>query len=177
MREQLFAGAGVVKLFSTGGGTGAHPNVAQLTEEETRAAVDEAHKHHLRVATHAHATSGMRVALTAGVDTIEHATLLDSETIRLCKEKDVALVPTFAALRAIVRHVNASIEEALRAATSVAAGVLGRDDVGRIREGARRPRRPRGRPARRRAGDVARRRGVEGRQARRLIQRGRLRVE
>lgn len=197
VREQLFAGAGVVKLFSTGGvlGSGAHPDVAQLTEEETRAAVDEAHKHHVRVTTHAHATSGMRVALAAGVDTIEHATLLDSETIRLCKERDVALVPTFAALRAIVRHrerldagtieratalvdrhregiraahragvriatgtdagtpfnntheyahelealveVGFTPEEALRAATSVAAGVVARDDVGRIREGAR----------------------------------------
>jgi imidazolonepropionase-like amidohydrolase len=197
VREQLFGGASVIKLFSTGGvlGSGAHPDVAQLTEAETRAAIEEAHKGHTRVAAHAHAAAGMRIAIEAGVDSIEHATLLDRETIRLCKERGTALVPTFAALRAIIRNadkldpailergktlvdkhregiraahragvpiatgtdsgtpfnytheyaneiealteVGLSLEQALRAATSVAADVVGRADLGRLRAGSR----------------------------------------
>ncbi len=108
VREQLYAGAALIKLFSTGGvlGSGVGPDVPQLTEAETRAAVEEARAHGVRVASHAHATEGMRIALAAGVDTLEHATLLDRETIRLCKERGAALVPTFAALRAIVRNAE-----------------------------------------------------------------------
>lgn len=108
VREQLYAGAALIKLFSTGGvlGSGVGPDVPQLTEAETRAAVEEARAHGVRVASHAHATEGIRIALAAGVDTLEHATLLDRETIRLCQELGAALVPTFAALRAIVRNAE-----------------------------------------------------------------------
>jgi imidazolonepropionase-like amidohydrolase len=106
VREQLYAGADVIKLFSTGGllGSGAHPEIVQLTADETRAAVDEAHRHGVRVTTHVHAAAGAKVAIAAGVDSIEHATLLDAEAIRLCRERNVALVPTFAAVKAIIAN-------------------------------------------------------------------------
>jgi imidazolonepropionase-like amidohydrolase len=108
-REQVAAGAGVIKLFSTGGvlGEGAGPELAAFTAEETVAAVEEAHRAGIRITTHAHGAEGMRLAAAAGVDSIEHATLLDQRTIRAIKEKDVALVATFSALRRILDNADA----------------------------------------------------------------------
>jgi imidazolonepropionase-like amidohydrolase len=103
-REQVAVGASAIKLFSTGGvlGEGAGPELAAYTPEETRAAVEEAHRAGVRITTHAHGAEGMRIAAECGIDSIEHATLLDQQTIRLVKEKNVALVPTFSALRRII---------------------------------------------------------------------------
>jgi imidazolonepropionase-like amidohydrolase len=108
-REQVAVGAAVIKLFSTGGvlGEGAGPELAAYTPEETRAAVDEAHRAGIRITTHAHGAEGMRIAADAGVDSIEHATLLDKQTIELIKAKNVALVPTFSALRRILDNSGA----------------------------------------------------------------------
>ena len=108
-REQVAVGATVIKLFSTGGvlGEGAGPELAAYTPDETRAAVEEAHRAGLRITTHAHGAEGMRIAAECGIDSIEHATLLDQETIRLIKAKDVALVPTFSALRRIIDNGGA----------------------------------------------------------------------
>ncbi|HYK99087.1 MAG TPA: amidohydrolase family protein [Candidatus Acidoferrales bacterium] len=108
IREQVQAGAGVIKLFSTGGvlggGAGAGPNVSQFSLEETRAAVAEAHKLGVRITTHAHGVEGMRIAAQCGIDSIEHCTMLDAQTIRVIKDHDVALVPTFSALHGILDH-------------------------------------------------------------------------
>jgi len=108
IREQVQAGAGVIKLFSTGGvlggGAGAGPSVSQFSVEETRAAVAEAHKLGVRITTHAHGAEGMRIAAQCGIDSIEHCTMLDAQTIKVIKENDVALVPTFSALHAIIDH-------------------------------------------------------------------------
>lgn len=122
-REQIAAGATVIKLFSTGGvlGEGAGPELAQYTAEETRAAVEEAHKAGIRITTHAHGALGMRIAVEAGVDSIEHCTLLDQQTIRLIKDRGVALVPTFSALRAILGHEEALPIQARERARVVAA--------------------------------------------------------
>src|SRR5207248_6564362 len=108
VREQVAAGARVIKLFSTGGilGDGAPPEVSQYTPEETAAAVAEAHNAGLRITTHAHGSGGMRVAAEAGIDSVEHATLLDERTVRLLKERDVAIIPTFAAIHSLLEHAN-----------------------------------------------------------------------
>jgi imidazolonepropionase-like amidohydrolase len=108
-REQVAVGATVIKLFSTGGvlGDGAGPELAAYTPEETRAAVDEAHRAGIRITTHAHGAEGMRIAAEAGIDSIEHATLLDQRTIQAIKEKNIALVPTFSALRRIIDNGGA----------------------------------------------------------------------
>jgi len=108
-REQVAVGATVIKLFSTGGvlGEGAGPELAAYTPDETRAAVEEAHRAGLRITTHAHGAEGMRIAADCGIDSIEHATLLDQQTISLIKAKDVALVPTFSALRRIIDNGSA----------------------------------------------------------------------
>jgi len=81
-------GAEVIKLCVTGGvlsrtdAAGAQ----QMSYEEIKAAVDEAHRLGLKVAAHAHGTSGINDALRAGVDTIEHASRADEESFRLAKE-------------------------------------------------------------------------------------------
>jgi imidazolonepropionase-like amidohydrolase len=109
VREQVAAGAKVIKFFSTGGvlGEGAPPEVSQYTPAETAAAVEEAHNAGLRITTHAHGSVGMRVAAEAGVDSIEHATLLDEKTVRVLKERDVAIVPTLLVVHSLLEHVDA----------------------------------------------------------------------
>lgn len=122
-REQVAVGAAVIKLFSTGGvlGEGAGPELAAYSSEETRAAVEEAHRAGIRITTHAHGAEGMRIAAEAGIDSIEHATLLDQRTIRAIKEKDVALVPTFSALRRIIENGDALPARVMERARLVAA--------------------------------------------------------
>src|SRR2546422_2407137 len=109
VREQVAAGAKVIKLFSTGGvlGGGTPPEVSQYTAEETAAADQEAHRAGLRITTHAHGAGGMRVAAEAGVDSIEHATLLDEKTIKLIKERDVALIPTLLVVHSLLENASA----------------------------------------------------------------------
>ncbi len=78
-------GADVIKICATGGvfSRGDQPGAQQMTYEEMKAAVDEAHMSGMKVAAHAHGASGIRDAIRAGVDTIEHASLVDDEGIRL----------------------------------------------------------------------------------------------
>ncbi|HEY4442201.1 MAG TPA: amidohydrolase family protein [Candidatus Elarobacter sp.] len=107
VREQLKAGAACIKLIATGGvlTKGAVPGIDQLTEEEMRAAIVEAHTHGLRVAAHAIGTNGIKNALRAGVDSIEHGHLLDDEAIALFKEHGTYLVPTLAAVVCIYENI------------------------------------------------------------------------
>ena len=60
---------------------GVEPGSAQLTMEEMKAAIDEAHKADRKTATHAQGTQGIKTALHAGIDSIEHGCYLDGETI------------------------------------------------------------------------------------------------
>jgi imidazolonepropionase-like amidohydrolase len=108
VREQLKAGAQCIKLIATGGvlTKGAIPGQDQLSEEEMRAAIVEARTHGLRVAAHAIGTNGIKNALRAGVDSIEHGCLLDDEAIALFRERDAVLVPTLSAPRRIFEHAN-----------------------------------------------------------------------
>lgn len=99
VREQLKAGADVIKIMATGGvlTPGVEPGAAQLEEEEIRAGVVEAHKASRMTATHAQGTAGVKAALRAGIDTVEHGIFLDDECIELMKARDVVFVPTLAA--------------------------------------------------------------------------------
>lgn len=103
VREQIAAGADVIKLMATGAVLApGHelPGVAQLTSEELRAAIDAAHSLGRRVAAHAHGIEGIRRAVEAGVDTIEHGTHLheDPAVARAMASRGVFLVPTLKAL-------------------------------------------------------------------------------
>lgn len=101
-RDQLRAGADFIKLFAAAGLTeGPH---AQLTVAEMAAAVSEAHKAGKHAAGHGFFNDGIRNALRAGVDTIEHGSYLDEETVALMRERDVVLVPTLSLLHTMVEH-------------------------------------------------------------------------
>ena len=78
-------GAQVIKICATGGvfSHGDTPGAQQLTLEEIKAIVDEAHATDMKVAAHAHGASGIKASILAGVDTIEHASLVDDEGIKL----------------------------------------------------------------------------------------------
>lgn len=81
-------GAQVIKICATGGvfSRNTEPGQQQMSLEEMQAIVDEAHQWGLKVAAHAHGAAGIKDAIRAGVDTIEHASLIDDEGIRLAKQ-------------------------------------------------------------------------------------------
>ncbi|KQZ62358.1 Xaa-Pro dipeptidase [Sphingopyxis sp. Root1497] len=85
VRRQRKYGAEVIKVCATGGvfSRNTEPGQLQVSEVELRAIADEAHQWGLRVAAHAHGAAGIRAAINAGIDTIEHASLVDDEGIRL----------------------------------------------------------------------------------------------
>jgi imidazolonepropionase-like amidohydrolase len=89
VRELRKYGAQVIKICATGGvfSRNTEPGQQQLSLAEMKSIVDEAHMQGLRVAAHAHGASGIKEAIRAGVDTIEHASLIDDEGVRLAKEK------------------------------------------------------------------------------------------
>ena len=96
VRAQVALGARVIKFAATGG---VLSNVAgglgrAMTPEEMKAIIDTAHALGRKVAAHSHAAEGTRAALVAGVDSIEHGTFLDDETIALFKAKGAYLVMT-----------------------------------------------------------------------------------
>jgi len=85
VRRQRKYGAEVIKVCATGGvfSRNTEPGQQQLTESELRIIADEAHQWGLRVAAHAHGGEGIKAAVKAGIDTIEHASLVDDEGIKL----------------------------------------------------------------------------------------------
>ena len=89
VRRQRKFGAEVIKVCATGGvfSRNTEPGQQQLAEAELRAIADEAHQWGLRVAAHAHGADGIKAAIRAGIDTIEHASLVDAEGIHLAKER------------------------------------------------------------------------------------------
>lgn len=100
-REQLKAGADVIKVMATGAvmTPGEEPGASQYSLEEMQAAAEEAHKRGRKMAAHAHGSAGILTAVQAGADTIEHGSLLceSPEAINLMAERGVFLVPTLAA--------------------------------------------------------------------------------
>lgn len=88
VRKNVKYGVDVIKFCATGGvfSKGTKVGMRQYTLEEMKAIVDEAHTHGKTVAAHAHGTEGIRFAIEAGVDSIEHASFLDKQTIRMAKK-------------------------------------------------------------------------------------------
>lgn len=98
VRNNMRRGADWIKLMATGGGTTStsHPTHAGFTAEELRVAVDEAHTMGKPVAVHAHGGIGLRRAVQAGVDTVEHGFYLDEtpEVAEAMREAGIAFVAT-----------------------------------------------------------------------------------
>lgn len=99
VREQLKAGAGAIKLFASGGvmTPGVDPRSPSFTEAELAAGVEEAHKAFRVVGAHAQATDGIKNAIRAGVDSIEHGVWLDEEAVGLMVEQGTYMVATLTA--------------------------------------------------------------------------------
>jgi imidazolonepropionase-like amidohydrolase len=96
VRRQIQAGADIIKITATGGvlSNTAAGLAQQLSDEELAAIVQAAHAMGRRVTAHAHGVDGINAALRAGVDSIEHGSYLDQESIRLLRRPGVYLVPT-----------------------------------------------------------------------------------
>lgn len=119
VRYQIKHGAQVIKISATAGVLSLEESAGaqQMTEAEMRAAVEEAARHGLRVAAHAHGTEGILTAVRAGVASIEHGSLINDEAVRLMKERGTFLVPTtaltdtmdLASLPAVVRRKAESV--------------------------------------------------------------------
>jgi imidazolonepropionase-like amidohydrolase len=96
VRYQIKHGAEVIKTCATAGVLSLEGPVGaqQYSYEELKAMVDEAARHGIKVAAHAHGTEGIKAATRAGVASIEHGSMLDDEAITLMKERGTYLVPT-----------------------------------------------------------------------------------
>jgi len=101
-------GAGVIKVMSTGGvlSSGDALSGRQFSDDELAAICDEAHHLGLKVAAHAHGADGIKAAIKAGVNSIEHGTFVDDEAIRMMKERGVYLVPTRCAGEWVYEHAK-----------------------------------------------------------------------
>jgi imidazolonepropionase-like amidohydrolase len=115
VRNQVKLGADVIKTTATGGVLSASTaGLAQhYTNPELEAIVQTAHAMGRKVAAHAHGTDGINAAIRAGVDSVEHGTYLDDESIRLLKEREAAgtrcyHVPTLLAARTVLENARQS---------------------------------------------------------------------
>lgn len=108
VRQQIKEGADLIKITATGGvlSNTAAGLEQQFTDEELAAIVDAAHKMGRKVTAHAHGKGGVDAALRAGIDSIEHGTYLDAESIALFKESGAVLVPTVLAGATVTGWTN-----------------------------------------------------------------------
>ncbi len=143
-REELKAGADWIKLMATGGAGSPTEQVEdnQMTLEELKAGVEEAHKKGKYAFAHVSCAEGARNCIAAGMDSIEHGLFLEQDTVRDMKDRGVFLVPTLGvyrrlvergekglvpdfmyqrALKAVVRHTQ-SFRMALKAGVKIVAG-------------------------------------------------------
>lgn len=131
VRYQIKYGAGVIKTCATGGvlSEGTAVGVTQYTFEELKALVDEANKLERRVAAHAHGTEGIKIAVRAGVSSIEHGSFLDEEGARLMRERGTFLVPTLSAAEGVERAAKTGVLKGLRAEKALAAAAAMRQAI------------------------------------------------
>lgn len=105
VREQIRQGADFIKVMATGALTVPDEDInpAQMTLEELRAIVDEAHRMGFKVASHAEGLGGIKLSVEAGVDTLEHGEMSyrDPQVLEAMAEKGIILVPTLCVFEAV----------------------------------------------------------------------------
>lgn len=113
VREQLKKGADAVKCMATGGvlTTGAKTGAPELTPVELEALVDAASAKSVPTTAHCHGTQGIKNAIVAGIDSVEHGTFMDREAAELMVQEGTYWVPTIAALKGITGNRDAGIPE------------------------------------------------------------------
>jgi imidazolonepropionase-like amidohydrolase len=133
VRFQVKYGADVIKVCATGGVLSLADEVdtPQITQDEMNAIVDEAHRLRKKTAAHAHGAEGAKVAIRAGIDSIEHGSFLDEEALRLMKERGTYLVPTllageYVAGKAAERHYPPEIAAKAKAAVAARSAMFRR---------------------------------------------------
>lgn len=104
VRTQLRSGVDLIKIMATGGvmTKGVEPGNAQFTVDEMKVMIEEAHNAGRKTATHAQGLQGIKNALYAGIDSIEHGCFLDDECLERMKEQNTFLVPTLCAPQCII---------------------------------------------------------------------------
>ena len=109
VRQHFKEGVDVIKITATGGVLDLTSNAqgAQFTPDEMRAIIETAHEYGLKVAAHAHGTEGMKRAVEAGVDSIEHGTFMTDEVVALMKQHGTYYVPTLSAGRWVLEKAKA----------------------------------------------------------------------
>lgn len=118
VREQVKAGADVVKLMVSGGlaDAGDDPERMDFTMDELRTAVETAHALGRKVAAHIHPAAVIRAAVACGVDSIEHGSFLDDEAIEALVAKRAVLVPTLSVYDRMAQTPDAHVDAARVAA-------------------------------------------------------------
>jgi imidazolonepropionase-like amidohydrolase len=113
VREQLKAGADCVKFIATGGvmTPGVEVGAQQLTEHELRAGVEEAHKAGRKTAAHAHGAEGIKAAVLAGIDSIEHGSFMTDEIMILMKERGTFFSATLCSAEGFYRAPPGAVAE------------------------------------------------------------------
>ena len=128
VRLQIKYGADVIKTCATGGvlSEGDAVGATQYSFEELKALVDEANKLDRKVAAHAHGTEGIKLAVRAGVSSIEHGSFLDEEGARMMGQRGTFLVPTLSAAETVERAAKSGVLKGLRAEKALAAAAAAR---------------------------------------------------
>ena len=131
VRYQIKYGADVIKTCATGGvlSEGDAVGATQYSFEELKALVDEANKLERKVAAHAHGTEGIKLAVRAGVSSIEHGSFLDEEGARMMAERGTFLVPTLSAGEAVEKAAKTGVLKGLRAEKALAAASAMRNGI------------------------------------------------
>jgi imidazolonepropionase-like amidohydrolase len=131
VRYQVKYGADVIKTCATGGvlSEGDAVGATQYSFEELKALVEEANKLDRKVAAHAHGTEGIKLAVRAGVSSIEHGSFLDEEGARMMRERGTFLVPTLSAGEAVERAAKNGALKGLRAEKGLAAAAAMRHAI------------------------------------------------
>lgn len=137
VRQQIKEGADLIKITATGGvlSNTAAGLEQQFTEDELAAIADAAHSMGRKVTAHAHGKSGVDAALRAGIDSIEHGTYLDAESIALFKESGATLVPTVLAGATVTGWTNEPWLPAASRAKAAEVGPLMLEMLRRAHEG------------------------------------------
>ena len=131
VRLQIKYGADVIKTCATGGvlSEGDAVGATQYSFEELKALVEEANKLDRKVAAHAHGTEGIKLAVRAGVSSIEHGSFLDEEGARMMRERRTFLVPTLLAAETVERAAKTGVLKGLRAEKALAAAAAVRNSI------------------------------------------------
>jgi imidazolonepropionase-like amidohydrolase len=105
VRRQIDRGADVIKFATTGGVNSGTGLATRMFDDEAKALVETAHAYGRKVAVHAHGADGIKLALRAGADSIEHGTVMDDEIVRMMKAKGTYYVPTLSTVNGYLERL------------------------------------------------------------------------